>query len=62
MCAAAALADRAEHLGFEHGLLLLTYGASTVRMAPPLLLSRLEVEQGLAIFQHVAGLVAGELR
>ncbi len=58
---AAALAERVDHQAFEHGLLLLTCRASTVRVAPPLLLSRLEVEQGLAIFEHVAGLAAGEL-
>ena len=59
---AAALAERVEHLAFEHCRLLLTCGASTVRMAPPLLITRPEVEQGSAIFEHVAGLVAGELR
>ena len=53
--------ERVEHLAFEHGLLLLTCGASTVRMAPPLLITRPEVEEGLAIFEHVVGLAAGEL-
>ena len=57
----AALAWRVEHLAFEHGLLLLTCDASTVRMAPPLLITRPEVEEGLAIFEHVVGLAAGEL-
>ena len=58
---AAALAERVEQLAFEHGLLLLTCGASTVRMAPPLLITRPEVEEGLAIFEHVVGMAAGEL-
>ena len=58
---AAALATRVEHLAFEHGLLLLTCGASTVRIAPPLLITRPEVKEGLAIFEHVVGLAAGEL-
>ena len=57
----AALAWHVEHLAFEHGLLLLTCDASTVRMAPPLLITRPEVEEGLAIFEHVVGLAAGEL-
>lgn len=58
---AAALAERVEHLAFELDLLLLRCGASTVRMAPPLLIIRAEVEEGLAIFEHVVELAAGEL-
>ena len=54
---AAVLAGRVEHLVFEHGLLLFTCGASTVRMALPLLITRPEVEEGSAIFEHVVGLV-----
>ena len=57
----AALAWHVEHLAFEHGLLLLTCDASTVRMAPPLLITRPEVEEGLAIFEHVVRLASGEL-
>ncbi len=58
---AAALAERVDHQAFEHGLLLLTCRASTVRVAPPLLITRPEVEEGLAILKHVVRLAVGDL-
>ena len=56
------LRDRAVHLAFEHGLLLLGCGSSVIRMAPPLIISRAEAEEGLEIFEYAltraeAGLV-----
>ena len=49
---AKALAERVAQLAFIHGLLLLPAGESVVRMAPPLVLTRAEAEEGLAIFEH----------
>jgi 4-aminobutyrate aminotransferase len=46
------LRDRAVHLAFEHGLLLLGCGSSVVRMAPPLVVTRAEVEEALEVFEH----------
>jgi 4-aminobutyrate aminotransferase len=51
-----ALRSRIEELGFEHGLLLLGCGKSTIRLAPPLSISKAELDEGLRIFDHVIGL------
>ena len=40
-----------ETLGFEHGLLLLGCGKSTIRLAPPLCITRQEVDEGIEIFE-----------
>ncbi len=39
------------HSAFEHGLLLLGCGRNTVRVAPPLNVSRAEIDEGLEIFE-----------
>lgn len=49
-----------EHLGFEHGLLLLGCGQSALRLIPPLTVSRSEVDEGLAILEYVIGLAEKE--
>ncbi len=54
------LRDRVEELGFEHGLLLLGCGKSTIRLAPPLSTSTAEIDEGLQIFDHVIGLAERE--
>ena len=59
---AKALAERVVQLAFEHGLLLLPAGESVVRMAPPLVLTRAEAEEGLGIFEHVLTLAEAESR
>jgi 4-aminobutyrate aminotransferase len=41
-----------ETLGFEHGLLLLGCGKSVIRLAPPLCITKKEVDEGLEIFEH----------
>jgi 4-aminobutyrate aminotransferase len=42
-----------EHAGFEHGLLLLGCGKSVIRLAPPLCITKKEVDEGLEIFERV---------
>ena len=39
--------------GFEHGLLLLGCGKSTIRLAPPLCITKAEMDEGLEIFEKV---------
>ena len=46
------LRDRMVDIAFEHGLLLLGCGTSTVRVAPPLVITRPEAEEGLAVFEY----------
>ena len=45
------LADRVVNLGYEHGLLTLSCGKSVIRIAPPLSISKSEVDEGLQIFE-----------
>ena len=47
------LRDRIIHLAFQHGLLLLGCGKSTIRIAPPLSINRAEIDQGLTILEEV---------
>jgi 4-aminobutyrate aminotransferase len=54
------LRNRIETLGFEHGVLLLGCGKSTIRLAPPLSISKAEIDEGLQIFDHVIGLAEKE--
>jgi 4-aminobutyrate aminotransferase len=42
-----------EKLGFEHGLLLLGCGKSVIRLAPPLCITKKEMDEGLEIFEKV---------
>lgn len=49
---AAGLRNRVKQLAFEHGLLLIGCGTSTLRIIPPLIITRDEVDEGLAIFEH----------
>lgn len=44
------------HAGFEHGLLLLGCGRNTIRITPPLCVTRAEVDEGLEIFEHAVTL------
>lgn len=43
--------DVAIHTAFEHGLLLLGCGRNTIRVTPPLNVSRVEMDEGLEIFE-----------
>ena len=44
--------NRVVHHGFEHGLLLLGCGRNTIRLTPPLSVSRDEIDEALTIFEH----------
>lgn len=46
------LRDQVVDLAFERGLLLLGCGKSTIRLSPPLCITRAEVEEGLSIFEE----------
>lgn len=54
------LRDRVEHLSFEHGLITLGCGASSIRLAPPLVVTREQLDEGLAIFEHALSLAEAE--
>ena len=41
-----------EDIGFEHGLLLLGCGKSTIRLAPPLCITKTEMDEALEIFEE----------
>ena len=58
---AVALRNRVKELAFEHGLLLIGCGVSTIRFIPPLTITRGEVEEGLAIFERSLSLAEEEL-
>lgn len=46
------LRNRVVHTCFEHGLLTLGCGRSTIRFMPPLMIQKELVEEGLEIFEH----------
>jgi 4-aminobutyrate aminotransferase len=45
------LTDRILDLGFERGLLMLSCGKSVIRIAPPLSMSKSEMDEGLSLFE-----------
>ena len=45
--------DLIETYGFQHGLLLLGAGKSVIRLAPPLCITKKEIDEGLEIFESV---------
>lgn len=47
-----ALRDQIIHNAYERGLLTLGCGKSSIRIAPPLNISRLEMDEGLSIFEE----------
>jgi 4-aminobutyrate aminotransferase len=46
------LRNKIEEVGFEHGLLLLGCGKSTIRLAPPLCITKNEMDEALEIFEE----------
>jgi len=50
-----ALRDRVVDLAFEYGLLLLGCGPSVIRLAPPLSVSRDEVDEAFEVLEYVIG-------
>jgi 4-aminobutyrate aminotransferase len=55
------ITDRVVDLTFERGLLMLSCGRSVVRIAPPLSISRSEIDEGLLLFDEALGLAEKEL-
>ena len=47
------LRDMAENIAYEHGLLLLGCGKSVTRLAPPLSITKKEIDEALDIFEQV---------
>jgi 4-aminobutyrate aminotransferase len=43
--------NKIENIGYEHGLLLLGCGKSTIRLAPPLCITKQETDEALEIFE-----------
>jgi 4-aminobutyrate aminotransferase len=56
-----ALRDRIVNLAFERGLLTLGCGRSTIRISPPLSISRSEMDDGLAILEEALTLAEREM-
>ncbi len=54
------LTERIVQLAFERGLLLLSCGKSVIRIAPPLCITRPEVDEGLKIFEEAIDLAEKE--
>jgi len=54
------LRDCTQDLAFKHGLIIMGCGASTIRMAPPLCLSKSEADEGLMIFEEALTLAEKE--
>ncbi len=57
---AVSLSDRIIELAFERGLLTLGCGKSVIRIAPPLSISKSEVDEGLTIFEEAVTLAENE--
>jgi 4-aminobutyrate aminotransferase len=55
------LSDRVVDLTFERGLLMLSCGRSVVRIAPPLSITKSEVDEGLRTFDEAIGLAEKEM-
>ena len=53
--------NRIVELAFEHGLLLMGCGANSMRLIPPLVIERDQVDEGLDIFDYVIGMAEAEL-
>ncbi|MFZ5818276.1 MAG: acetyl ornithine aminotransferase family protein [Chloroflexota bacterium] len=54
------LTERVVDLAFERGLLMLSCGKSVIRIAPPLSISKGEIDEGLAIFAEAIALAEQE--
>ncbi|MBE3118558.1 MAG: acetyl ornithine aminotransferase family protein [Candidatus Atribacteria bacterium] len=56
------LCGKVVDLAFERGLILLSCGKSVIRIAPPLSISKAEVDEGLAIFEEAVTLAEKEVK
>jgi 4-aminobutyrate aminotransferase len=54
------LRNRVVDLSFERGLLLLGCGKSTIRLSPPLCITRAEIDEGLLIFEEAISIAEKE--
>ena len=54
------LRNKLEQIGFEHGLLLLGCGKSTIRLAPPLCITKKETDAALDIFEGAISMAEKE--
>ena len=54
--------DRTIELAFERGLVLLGCGKSVIRIAPPLSISQVEMDEGLAILEEAITLAEKEIK
>ena len=59
---AEALCNRVVELAFERGLILLSCGKSVIRIAPPLSISKAEIDEGLQIFEEAVTLAEKEIK
>lgn len=57
----ARLRNRVVELAFEHGLLIMGCGSNSMRLIPPLVIERSQVDEGLDIFDYVVGMAEAEL-
>jgi 4-aminobutyrate aminotransferase len=48
-------------LGYERGLLMLSCGKSVIRIAPPLSMSKSEMDEGLKIFEEALTVAEKEM-
>ncbi len=55
------LTNRVVELAFERGLILLSCGKSIIRIAPPLCITKPEIDEGLKIFEEAITLAEKEL-
>jgi 4-aminobutyrate aminotransferase len=56
------LTQRVVDLGYERGLLMLSCGRSVIRIAPPLSITRGEVDEGLQIFEEALTVAEKEVK
>jgi 4-aminobutyrate aminotransferase len=56
------LTQRVVDLGYERGLLMLSCGRSVIRIAPPLSITRREVDEGLQIFEEALTVAEKEVK
>jgi len=54
------VSSKVAELAFERGLILLSCGKSVIRIAPPLCITRAEVDEGLTIFEEAVTLAEKE--
>ncbi|CAG0974268.1 partial Isoleucine 2-epimerase, partial [Anaerolineae bacterium] len=55
------MTDRIVDLGFERGLLMLSCGKSVIRIAPPLAITKTEIDEGLKLFEEAVTVAEKEM-